>query len=118
MSILPTGIFMECSSLTSVSIPNTVTIISAGAFQDCKNLTTVSIGNSVEQIGGVAFGGCTNLLSAVFLGDKPSFGGQWNFGDTQLTVFISRNKSWINPSTGAQYQPGDKINGSIIQYFD
>lgn len=43
-------------NFTSVSIPNTVTLIGPGAFKYCKNLTSISIPNSVKYIGGNAFG--------------------------------------------------------------
>ena len=48
--------FKECSGLTSVTIPNSVTIGSY-AFQDCSRLTSVTIPNSVTDIGRYAFRG-------------------------------------------------------------
>ncbi len=55
--------FLNCSGLTSVTIPNSVTSISASAFYDCTGLTSVAIPNSVTSIGGSAFYNCTNLTS-------------------------------------------------------
>lgn len=42
-------------SVTSVTIPNSVTNIGAIAFYDCHNLTSVTIPNSVTNIGSAAF---------------------------------------------------------------
>ena len=41
----------------------TVKSISAGAFRDCTNLTSITIPNSVTSIGAYAFYGCTSLTS-------------------------------------------------------
>ena len=43
--------FDNCTSLTSVTILNSVTSIGVDAFFDCTSLTSVTIGNSVTSIG-------------------------------------------------------------------
>ena len=55
--------FRECTSLTSVTIPDSVTSIEQYAFRDCTSLTSVTIPDSVTTIGGSAFWGCKNLTS-------------------------------------------------------
>ena len=50
--------FYICSSLTSVTIPNSVTSIGNGAFMVCTGLTSVTIPNSVTSIGDWAFKYC------------------------------------------------------------
>ncbi len=55
--------FSGCSSLTSVTIPTSVTSIDMWAFRWCSNLTSVSIPNSVTSIGEDAFADCSNLTS-------------------------------------------------------
>ena len=57
------GAFFNCSSLKSVTIPNSVTSIKDLAFCDCTSLTSLTIGNSVTEIGKGAFDGCTSLAS-------------------------------------------------------
>jgi hypothetical protein len=37
------GAFAWCSSLTSVTIPDTVTSIGGGAFENCTSLTTITV---------------------------------------------------------------------------
>ena len=54
--------FSSCSSLTSVTIPNSVTSIGDGAFSDCS-LTSITIPNSVTSIGESAFYYCSGLTS-------------------------------------------------------
>ena len=50
--------FDGCSSLTSVTIPNSVTSIGNYAFDGCDNLTSITIPNSVTSIGNSAFYDC------------------------------------------------------------
>jgi len=55
--------FSYCSSLTSISLPNSLTTIGTSAFIDCTSLKSVIIPNSVTEIGGLAFSGCKGLTS-------------------------------------------------------
>ena len=50
--------FFGCTSLKSVTIPNSVTRIDWGTFYYCSSLTSVTIPNSVTSIEGQAFSGC------------------------------------------------------------
>jgi hypothetical protein len=49
------------TSLTSVTIPASVTTIGDDAFWDCWHLMSVTIPNSVSNIGDAAFGYCSSL---------------------------------------------------------
>jgi len=54
-------VLWDCSGLTSITIPNSVTSIGGGAFWGCSGLTSITIPNSVTSIGGWAFSGCSGL---------------------------------------------------------
>ena len=55
--------FNNCSSLTSVTIPNSVKSIGVSAFYGCSSLTSVTLPDSVTSIGKMAFRGCSSLTS-------------------------------------------------------
>ncbi|MBQ7210840.1 MAG: leucine-rich repeat domain-containing protein, partial [Paludibacteraceae bacterium] len=61
--------FSGCSSLTSVTIPNSVTSIGKYAFSECGSLTSITIPNSVTRIGEYAFSECGNLTSVTINSD-------------------------------------------------
>ena len=55
--------FYYCSSLTSVTIPESVTVIRDSAFYKCNSLTSITIPSSVYFIGNCAFEECAKLTS-------------------------------------------------------
>ncbi|GHV72416.1 hypothetical protein FACS1894201_01460 [Bacteroidia bacterium] len=61
--------------MTSVEIPNSVTIIGGNAFNGCSGLTSVDIGNSVTDIGSSAFEGCSGLTSVEIPNSVTNIGG-------------------------------------------
>ncbi|MBR2976461.1 MAG: leucine-rich repeat domain-containing protein, partial [Alistipes sp.] len=69
----------ECSSLTSVTIPVSVTTIEDDAFYYCSSLTSVTIGNSVTTIGISAFYNCTSLTSVYCKATTPPSLGDYVF---------------------------------------
>ena len=65
--------FFECTSLASITIPNSVTSIGESAFEWCENLTSVSIPYSVTSIGINAFELCSSLTSIVVDENNQSY---------------------------------------------
>ena len=55
--------FSNCTSLTSINIPESVTSIEIGAFSSCKSLSSIYIPESVTSIGYSVFNYCTSLTS-------------------------------------------------------
>ena len=60
---IPTNAFHGCSSLTSITIPSSVTRIGGSAFVNCSSLTSITIPSSVTIIGSNTFWGCYSLTS-------------------------------------------------------
>ena len=63
MTIIGGSAFNSCTSLTSIAIPNSVTSIGNDAFSNCSGLTSIIIPNSVISIDERAFSNCTSLTS-------------------------------------------------------
>ena len=72
--------FNNCSSLTSIELPNTVTTIGSHAFFRCSGLISIEIPNSVTYIGGNAFQYCTSLTT-VKLPDSLTYLDAYAFSD-------------------------------------
>ena len=66
--------FYNCSSLTSVIVPNSVTILDQYAFAYCYYLTSVELSNSLTTIGQYAFDYCYQLASINFPSTVASIG--------------------------------------------
>ena len=77
--------FYNCTSLTSVTIPNSVTSIGGYAFFGCTSLTSVTIPNSVTSIGREAFKGCSSLTSVTIPNSVTSIGYSAFYNCTSLT---------------------------------
>lgn len=80
--------FEDCSSLTSVTIGNSVTSIGGGAFFNCTSLESLHIGESVEIIGGQAFQGCHRLKSITLPESLKIIGGSAFHVCTSLTSVV------------------------------
>ena len=85
------GTFYNCSGLTSVTIPNSVISIGSYAFEDCSGLTSVTIPNSVISIGSYAFRDCISLTSITIPNSVTSMGGSVFSGCSSLTSITIPN---------------------------
>jgi len=94
--------FSGCSKLTSITIPNSVTSIEAGAFWACSGLTSVTIGSGVTSIGAGAFWGCSGITSIVVESGNSKYDSRNNCNaiiETSSNKLIVGCKNTVTPNS-------------------
>lgn len=77
------------SSVTSISIPDSVTDIGEGAFSCQISLRSITFPNSVKNIGRAAFEGCSSINSIRIPSSVISIGEQaFSFCDSLLSIVV------------------------------
>ncbi len=77
--------FYNCSSLTRITIPDSVTSIGSGAFSWCSSMTSIIIPGGVTSIGSDVFSGCSDLTSVKIPDSVTSIGEKAFSGCSDLT---------------------------------
>ena len=93
------GAFINCPTLTSITIGNSVTSIGDNAFAECTGLTSIAIPNSVTSIGYSAFYDCTGLTSVTIGSSLTSIEYFTFYGCTSLTKVTWNAKNCTNFGT-------------------
>jgi hypothetical protein len=84
------------TSVTNVTIPDSVTSIGDGAFAYCSSLTNVTIPNSVTSIGDWMFAFCSSLTKVYFQGNAPVADPFAFYGDCNATVYyLYETTGWV-----------------------
>ena len=100
--------FCFCSSMTAITIPNSVTRIEEGAFDECTGLTSAVIPNSIVSIENHVFSGCTGLTSVTIPNSVTSIEG---------SAFNKVNNIIYSGSATGSPWGAKSINGYIDGYL-
>lgn len=84
--------FYRCDQITSVIIPDSVTVIGGGVFASCDNLTSVTIPNGVTYIGMGAFH--SDKLTTITLPNSVTYIHLEGLGSISVLTFNGTVEQW------------------------
>lgn len=95
------GLFRDCTTLTTVIIPNTVNYIGSFAFYNCSSLTEIALPKNIEKIESYTFRDCTSLKT-IYIPLALVHIDHWAFWNTSAeTIYYEGNSTdWGNIQFG------------------
>ena len=104
--------FRNCKDLTSVHIPNSITVIGNNAFFGCSGLKSINIPNSVTEIGSSAFYWCSNLVD-ITIDSDADFTNSYLFLTKDGLYYKVLNKDNVSLNSNGLYSGDIEIPSSI-----
>ena len=103
--------FYNCTSLTSIIIPNIITSIGIHAFEGCSGLTSITIPNNITIINNYTFRSCNGINTTVIIPDSVTTIGQYAFAGTGSTISTRMNVTEYRIGSGVT-----NIQNSAFRY--
>ena len=105
--------FIDCTNLTSITLPEGLTRIGDGAFLNCVSLATATIPSSVTYIGLMAFNNCMSLTTVTIPASVTFIGWSAFVGCAELTaIVVDENNQHYASEGGILY---NKAKTELIQ---
>lgn len=105
------GMFQDCSSLTNITLPASLTSVPHSTFKGCTSLTSVSAKGDITAIEDSAFKNCTSLPSVSFSGTLTSIGASAFEGCTSLTA--APDLSHVTKMGSSAFGDCENLSGEI-----
>jgi len=112
--------FLDCSALTSITLPSSVTSLGTSCFLNCSKLTSITIPSTVTSLGDYCFRG--TILSAFTMDNQnnlTSCGTNLFFNVTTLssaTFYLTQNYNALGPTAKNTLYPQISDKTSNITY--
>ena len=84
--------FQNCSGLTGITMPSSITSIAYGLFRGCSALKNITIQGQITIIGGSAFSKCSSLTGITIPSSVTSIGDSAFYNCSSLTSIAIPNK--------------------------
>ncbi len=103
ITVIDDSAFLSCTGLTSITIPDSVTTIGyMGCFSQCSSLKTITIGTGLTSIGMDAFTNCENLESITVAEGNATYHSAGNcLIETESKTLVLGCKTSIIPTDGS-----------------
>ena len=106
--------FEECTGLTAITIPNSVSYIGRIAFSGCTSLTSIAIPESVRFIEDQTFYGCSKLTSVTIPGSVTNIGeGAFSYCNSLQLFVVAEDNIAYTSLDGVLF---DKEMTTLIQF--
>jgi hypothetical protein len=113
VTVIGDSAFEDVTTMTGVTIPDSVTNIEYYAFYDCSSLTNVMIGNNVSFIGDKAFSFCTSLTGITIPASVAAIGQNVFLDCSSLSaITVEAANPFYSDVNGILI---DKVNNRLIQ---
>ena len=117
--IIADRVFADKSTLTSITIPDSVTSIGSNAFNGCSGLTSIIIPDSVTKIGGYAFRNCRSLTSVYYTGTAADWNKINIAGESyEIYYLTSATRYYYSETEPELNEQGTAYNGNYWHYVD
>lgn len=96
------GTFLDCTGLTMVVIPDSITEIDCMAFSGCRSLVEITIPDLVKEIDNTAFNECNSLIMIKVERGNTKYDSRNSCNaiiETATNTLVAGCKSTIIPST-------------------
>ena len=115
---LSSGTFTSCNLLQSITLPDTIQSLGANVFRGCQQIKSITLPNSLVSIGSDTFSSCINLKS-IIIGNKVSSIGSKAFLDcTSLTeITLPNSITSIGENAFSSTLPNNQYNPLSIVIF-
>ena len=94
MYIFKLGALIKCTSITKITLPESLSSLGEYAFYNCEGLTTIYIGSNIRKLNMKVFGDCINLTSIHYNGSMEEWNAiekdpEWDLGTSDYIVYCT-----------------------------